>query len=355
MQDRAKNLPEGGGKPVKKRSRTLLRVRHLVEYWLLTTLAWVIPRLSRGVVLAVSRSIGNLAMRGDRRGRKLGLKNLRLAVERGGLDLGGRTAEEVLRACYQNFARGFLDLFWFSRLTAETLGDWVEIENEHHIRKLLRDDRGAIFLTPHFGNFEWSSLIVGFRGLKLDIVAQDFKNTRLTEVFRRAREHSGHRVLSRDGAMLKLLRAVKQGRNIAMLPDLNIPPQGLASVLQVFGSPAYMTSIHAEISSRCGVPMFVAVCEPLPDGRARLRVLDVISAEPSADTESRARTAQRVWDRFEAAIRERPELWLWMYRHWRYRVTEDLARADGTAASPASDTRPTRIAASSTEAVRRAV
>jgi lauroyl/myristoyl acyltransferase len=112
-----------------------------------------------------------------------------------------------------------------------------------------------------------------------------------------------------------------------MLPDLNVPPQGAASEINVFGIPSCMTSAHIEISRRCGVPMFIAICEPLDNGRAILRVLDVVSVNPSEQAESRTAATQAVWDRFESAIRQRPELWLWMYRHWKYSSAEIVAGA----------------------------
>jgi len=309
--------------------KPLLRLRYALEYAALLLIACTIPRLPRRLVLWFARGVGAVAMKLDRRGRELGLENLQIAIQQGGLDLRGRAPEAVLRACYQNFARGFLDLFWFSRLTAQQLDRWMEIEDSEHARLMFRNDRGAVFLTPHYGVFEWASLMVGLRGMKLHIVAQDFKNSALTEIVWRARECTGHQVLSRDGAMLKLLRSVKRGGNIALLPDLTVPPQTAAAVVNVFGTPTCRTAAHVEIARRCNAPMFVVVCEPLDDGRARLRVLDVISAtEQGAGRPSQAALTQAVWDRFEAAIRQRPELWLWMYRHWRYRpLSERSAEA----------------------------
>lgn len=304
--------------------KPLLRLRYALEYAALLLVAGTIPRMPRRLVLWCARGVGAVAIRIDRRGRELGLENLRLAIEQGGLDLRGRTPEDVLRACYQNFARGFLDLFWFSRLTVEQLDRWVEIEDSEHVPLIFQNDRGAVFLTPHYGIFEWASLMVGLRGVKLNIVAQDFKNPALTQIVRRARECTGHQVLSRDGAMLKLLRSVKRGGNIALLPDLTVPPQTAAVVVNVFGTPTCRTAAHVEIARRCNALMFVTVCEPLDDGRARLRVLDVIEAGGQA---SQAALTQAVWNRFEAAIRQRPELWLWMYRHWRYRPLRERSAA----------------------------
>lgn len=288
----------------------------------LRLLARLIPCLPRQVVLKVAKSVGIIAFHLDSRGRHLGRKNLETAVQHGGLDLGARSHDDVLKACYQNFARCFLDLFWFSRLNSDTLQQWVKIENESAILESIRSDRGAVFLTPHYGIFEWASLCVGFRGLSLDIVAQDFKNAALKEVISRARECSGHRILSRQGAMLKLIRTARGGGNIAMLPDLNLSPQGAAVSINVFGLSAWMTAAHVEISRRCDASMVIAICEPQPDGRALLRVLDVIQAGGTNSHLSRTELTQMVWDRIETAIRQRPELWLWMYRHWRFRPSE---------------------------------
>lgn len=298
------------------------RCRYAVECGALSAVAWSIPRMPRRAVLATARLVGGLAMKFDRRGRELGLKNLRLAVQHGDLDLGGRDYREVLRACYNNFAQCFLDLFWFAGATQESVDPWIEIENEKALGRLLKADRGAIFLTPHFGMFECASLILGFHGTKLNIIAQHLKNTSLIEIFQRARESNGHQVLSRDGAALKLFKVVKQGGNIALLPDLNVPPQKLAVPVRVFGIPTSLTSIHVEISRRCEVPMFVVVCEPRPDGRIVLRVLDQITATSLGEKTSIQATTQRVWDQLEQTIRKCPERWLWMYNHWRYRAAE---------------------------------
>lgn len=320
----------------------LMWLRRVVEFAVVRALAGLIPRLPRTAALRCARLLGRVAYWVDRRRRRIGQQNLRRAVEHGGLDLRGRRPQAVLLACYQNFARSLIDLFWFSRLSATTMDRWVNIENEPAVRQQLPKHGGAIFLTPHYGIFEWSSLIVGFRGLKLDIIAQDFSSEAVTDVFRRARQHSGHRVLSRNGGMLKLLRTAKQGGNIAMLPDLNIRPQRAAALVRMFGLPAYLTTVHVDIARRCGSRLFVAVVDPHDDGRVTMRVLDVIAVDADADPARVQQLTQRVWDRFEEAIRNRPELWLWMYRHWRHQpLAKDrcpgLATAIDNADRPSGD------------------
>lgn len=303
--------------------RLVRRSRHHFEFWGMRCLAEGVPRLSRPWVLRLAKVAGRLAYWIDGRGRRLAYENLSLAVSEGGLDLAGRSSRQVVQACYANFARTFVDLFWFAGRTAEQAREWIEIEGAERFQRVTRRGDAAIYVTPHYGSFELSGLAVGFFGVPLNVVAQEFRNRRLTEIFRRARGSSGHAVHSRDGVMLKLLRMLRDRRSVAISPDLSVPPQGAATLIQLFGIPASVTALHVELAKRCSVQIIAAVCEPTADGKAKLQILEVYDPPPEETTrgsrEKRCEMTQRIWDRFETLVRRRPEMWLWMYRHWRYR------------------------------------
>jgi Kdo2-lipid IVA lauroyltransferase/acyltransferase len=61
--------------------------------------------------------------------------------------------------------------------------------------------------------------------------------------------------------------------------------------------------------------IFPAVCLPRPDGGYHLKTFAPI--KPSKDDDVQKAT-QQCWDVFENEIRKQPELWMWMYKHWRY-------------------------------------
>lgn len=287
-----------------------------------------IPKMSRAKSLQLSDLIGRVAFTIDSRGKKIALENLRVAQANGQLRLPNQDLSQLLRACYANFARNFVDLFWFSRLNSETIHDWLEIEGREQLEQVIERNRGAIFITPHFGCFELSSLVVGYLGCELNIVAQEFRNNALTDIFFQARQNSGHRVHPRQGVMLKLMRLLRDQQHIALLTDLSVPPQNAASAIRCFGTPTSVTALHVELASRCNSPILAATCEPLPNGKARLRVLDLFEPSSSFANNRRHRAAivQRIWDCFEQVIKERPELWLWMYRHWRHSTNSALVQ-----------------------------
>jgi len=302
------------------KNKSLKRVRHRLEYWGMRGMAGLIPRLSRRHAVGLASVIGWIAHQIDRRGRRLAAENLGLARLNGRLDVSDSEIQSIVRDCYNNFARNFIDLFWCPRLTAENLTEWVDVEGAEAIDAIRKSNRGGILLTPHFGLFEWSSLIVGLLGIQLEVVVRNFRNPLVGTVFTNARQVSGHKVRDREQVALRLLRSLNRGTSVAMLPDLTVPPQRATATIDMFGKDTTLSTLPAELAIRCAAPIVAAICEPLAHGRAKLKVIKVI--DPSLDETSSPDAAkhytQTIWDAFEKEIQRRPDCWLWMYKHWRF-------------------------------------
>lgn len=275
-------------------------------------MAWALPLLPRALIMAMTRGIGTLAYHLDKRGRRTARENLRAAFK------GSLTPEEIrriTRGSYQNFARTFLDLFWSSKLTPKNWSRYVRILHGAQEAEAQARETGALWITIHYGNFEFAALLWGYRDFEFTIVAQDFKNPSLTEIFRRLREHSGHTVISQQGAMLRLMKTLKRQGHAALLTDLNVPPGRASTVIECFGLKTCVTTLHVQLAQRLGLSIIPGVCVPLPDGTYEIQVFGAVQAKPEG---SLTATAQEVWNHFEKAIRQHPENWLWMYKHWRY-------------------------------------
>ncbi|MCB1279795.1 lysophospholipid acyltransferase family protein [Prosthecobacter sp.] len=293
--------------------RHVKKLRFFFETALLETAAFLLPLLPRRLVMALSRGIGSLAYLGDTRGRKTAIDNLRCAFGDRYTDAERR---RIARGSYQVFARTFLDLFWSPKLTEKNWQKHFVINITDPAAEEKAHQNGAVWVTPHFGNFELISQVWGFRGFPFTVVAQDFKNPAITRIFKRLREQSGHTFISQDNAMIKLMKALKRKGHAGLLTDLNIVPGRAAAAIQCFGLWTCVPTLHVELAKRLGLSIITGVCRPLPDGRYEANLFEAI--EPKADDDTREMT-QRVWDRFETAIRENPECWMWMYKHWRYR------------------------------------
>ncbi|MEO0415649.1 MAG: hypothetical protein AAF226_11935, partial [Verrucomicrobiota bacterium] len=193
------------------------KVRHKLEYLALSTLAGSIPLLTRKAAQRLGVGLGNLGYKFDKRGKSISLANLKMVF---GDEKSPEELETIARESYQYFARTVIDQLWSSRLTEENYQNYMKIEASDMAAIEAARETGAIWVTPHYSNFEWISLIMGFRGYKFTVVAQDFKNPALTAIYRKNREVSGHEVIPQQRALIKLLRALKNKGNAAFLTDL---------------------------------------------------------------------------------------------------------------------------------------
>jgi Kdo2-lipid IVA lauroyltransferase/acyltransferase len=287
------------------------KLRYFFEAALVRSMTWIFPRVPRPLLLGLARLVGLLTYWVDWKGRPVALANLRAAF---GPELSEEQAQRLALTAYQNFARTFFDLFWSPKMNASNWQQYASVSCPPEIEALARE-RGAVWLTPHFGNFEFIGLLWGLWGFPFTVIAQDFKNPLLTGIFSQLRAGSGHTVVPQQSAVLRLARTLARGGHVAMLADLNIKPSPMAAVIECFGLPTCVTVAHCQLAQRYNIPLVPCVCLPDEDGTCHSRVLGAVLPEPGLSPRD---LAQRCWDMFEAEIRQNPGLWMWMYKHWRY-------------------------------------
>lgn len=268
--------------------------------------------------MGLGQLFGAAAFHLDARGRGIALENIRLAL--GGL-LGPDERREAVRRSYQNFVTTMLSLFWSPRITRENGDQYIEtIGFEAALRRAENEKRGIVLVCAHQGNWEWGALAFSLLGGRASIVAEDFKNPALTDIFVRLRNRDQHTVIPQDRSILRLLKAVLRGENAGLLGDLNLDPSRAAVVLDTFPSPngaleMCATRLHAVLAHRGNALILPVLTYPRPDGRCLVIAHDPV--EPGTGGERVL--AQKTWEVFEKSIIARPDLWLWSYKHFRYR------------------------------------
>jgi lauroyl/myristoyl acyltransferase len=288
--------------------------RHRLEARACRALACALPWFSRRRFVKLSLVLGDLAYFLDGRGRAVAHANLACAFgDR--YRRGQRRA--IVRASYRNFTRTMLDLFWAQRLTAANWREWLVPEGFAAVRQRVVDEgRGAVFLCVHQGHWEWASLVCGWLGFGNVVVAENFKNPLLTDLFRALREHSGQTIIAQENSLLRMLKTVKRGGATGMLCDLSLRPTQAATIIAGFGLEMCVPLLHAVLADRAGALLVPVITEPRDDGTVRIVARPAIEPPPGATVRE---IAQRCWDEFEPVIRARPDLYLWPYKHFRYR------------------------------------
>ena len=289
------------------------RIRYRLEWLGLVLATKLIPLCSRKLCYHIAQTAGALLSFVDRDRYQIALSNLEVAFG-GAFSLEQR--RKMARESFQHFARTMIDLLWSPRLTQENFSQFIELQNFGETARDTGPERSLMIACYHYSNFEWLSLACGFLDLKGTIISQEFKNPSLDPIFKKLREQSGHELVPRDRGIMRLYKVLRRKGRTALLVDLTVPPSQGAVAVNCFGLKTSITSAHAWLHERTGVPVVPAHCEPLANGRYRLVFHPKIAN--TADM-THQEIAQACWNSFEPYVRKNPAPWLWMYKHWRYR------------------------------------
>jgi Kdo2-lipid IVA lauroyltransferase/acyltransferase len=298
-----------------------MRLRHSFETFGLGLVAIVIPLFPRRLVQLGAAGLGWLAYYLSPSLRRISRQNLDVAF---GDSRSPSAKRRIARTSLQHFAATIAGLFWAPRLTAENFRRYIEIDEVSMTR--LRG-QGVIFATMHYGDWEMLGLAAGFFGFPMTIVQENMRNKALEEIFARLRSRSGHHLVTQELAVTRLFRALRKGDSTALLIDTNTNRRGGGIWLEFFGLPVFSSPAFALLALRTGAPVVVTYAKPLPGGRSQLVFGQPSSFKPTGDEENDIRAlSQHCLKLCEDVIRAEPEPWLWVYKRWTPRPTEERSR-----------------------------
>ena len=313
------------------RSTLRLRVRKCLQRTCARVLAFVGLAVARVLTVRQIQWLGNVLgsagyvlMIGRRRCMA---RNLDQAF---GDSMSPRRKRDIAIASVRNLAKTCLEFLKLRWLSGEQVEELVQLEGAEHLAAALREKRGAILLTAHYGNWELTGARIARAGFPLTVIARDHDDAATAALVNRIRECHGVRVLRR-GDVRGALRCLRRNEVLGILPDHNISQGGL--LVDFFGRPAMTAPGPATYALRTGaaiVPMF-----SVREADGRLRAVFEPSL-PLVRTGDRAHDAlvntQRITDVVQQAITRHPEQWMWIHRRWK-----SAPAPDSVAAAPAED------------------
>lgn len=292
------------------------KIRQSLELALTRLGMAVIPSLPRRAVVHLANFLGGLAWFFSRHLRKVGRANLSIAFGNSITDVQEKT---ILRQAFSSFALVMLDMFWFSRNPEQRIRKHVRFDDSYEV---LKRKEPKICLTAHLGNWELLGKAAAVYGAPLVSVAAPLANQALDSLFNSMRGNTGQTVVSKGGAVRKLMQTLRDGGNIAVLLDQNTKPVRGGIFVDYFGLPVPVSSAVATLYLHTKARILFSCC--LPDG-GDYKTLPILEITPPDTTGMEKDEAVRVITQAvaratEQAVRQYPGNWLWMYKRWKYHM-----------------------------------
>ena len=209
----------------------------------------------------------------------------------------------IARRAFQNYGRMLMDFLLIGSLTPDELIARVSVDGREHLDAALARGRGAIMAVPHMGSWDVAGSYAGALGYSISAVAERFPGS-LNDAVVETRQRFGLDVIPLGrSAVRSINQALGSNSVVALLCDLE---QGPGVEVRFFGRRAIVPGGPAAIAVKTGAALMPACQYASTPGRHHVHLEPALDLEPGTTKEG---VMQRIVNRFEAFIQERPDQW----------------------------------------------
>lgn len=308
-------------KQSKKFKKFRRKIRYPVILGLVRTMIFISRLFPRKMWLGLCGFLGGIAYVFARRSRKLATRHLTLAY---GKEKSEKEIRALARQVFVMMGKNAGDIIRAFKIDNLKDFDKIRLANRAEIaEQAFTKGKGVIFLTAHFGAFEFVATELAFRGFKPLIIGTPMKDKRLTSLLWEQRNKLGASAIERGKETVRLIKTLKSGGTIAILIDQDTR---VKSVFVNFFDMPCATPIGATLlalkTGAAIVPMFYHLRE---DGMQEVNFYPEVELIITGDEETDMRVnTQRLNDVIEAEIRKHPAQWLWLHERWKTKPGEEI-------------------------------
>lgn len=244
--------------------------------------------------------------------RNVSLQNLQVAFP----EKSSAWRQNIAFRSYHHFALVILEFMKMRCRTPEKIRRTVAGTNAGIVLNSLKEGKGAILVSGHFGNWEIGMAYLHTLRIKSAVIQQRQKNRLINQKMKNLREHWGMKIIYPRGAVEACITELHSGKAVGILGDQDGGKRGV--FVPFFGRQSSTHIGAAMLHLKTGAPLFFAAPVRRPDGRYEVNFSPLPYFSPGEITQQILQHITALHTgKLESAIRHHPEQYFWMHRRWK--------------------------------------
>ena len=230
--------------------------------------------------------------------------------------------QEIQKYSYLNMLLWVQSLIENLDVTNDELKNSVSIENKKIIDEALLKGKPIIFISAHFGNMEMLSTYINKNILTIHQVARQSNFEEIDEFIVKAREKSGSKIIFRDGAVKKLVKALIKKEAISLIIDQSINSREGTEV-EFLGKKAYQTSTSSILARKFEATIIPIAIFNQDDYKYKIKVYDPILPIRTNNEENDIKVLSQLQaNAISDIILEDKKQWFWPHKRFKSHYRE---------------------------------
>lgn len=288
------------------------KFRHRLEYFLVLFIRFFLNLFPYRTGIFFGSLIGEITYLLIPKRKKITLQNLSRCFK----DLDQKNLKKIARSTYRNIGKSLTEYILFPKLNKKKILNLVEIQGEELFDSALKEKKGAVLVTGHFGSWELMGAALRQRGYPIDFLVGEQHNLLVDNLMNRHREMMGIGIIKMGVATRGVIKALRKNRFIAMLSDQDAGRDG--TIVNFFGYPASTPRGPAAFCLKTDAPMIMGFIIRLDNKKQKIIFQKIEKEEKTGDKEKDInRLTQAYTSLLEDYVKKYPDHWYWLHRRWK--------------------------------------
>ena len=246
--------------------------------------------------------------------KKVAIENLRMAFP----DYSEEKIGKIAIGTYKSFSITLIETLYIPHISKEEMINSLKCINLNLINKKIKEKKGAIILSAHFGNWEYlaSSLALQLN-YPMNLLIKVQRNPYVTEFMDKARTKWNNVVIPLGTAVRRIFKVLDERKMVIMAADQRGNVEGIR--IKFLGIMSAVYSGPAIFALKTGADIIVAISVRQPDYSYKAEIAELSLDDLPSDNDAKIEEiCRRYLNSLEKLIRQYPEQWLWMHKRWKY-------------------------------------
>jgi KDO2-lipid IV(A) lauroyltransferase len=319
------DLTKSEKKKKKKKRRNLLF--DWIGYAALRTLIVILYCFDIEANLRFACSLGRLLWKHYHRGRKRTLDNLRASFP----EKNEKWIWQTGQRSFEHIAMLAIDLLFTPKLVRKSnWRDYSCYRNCERAKWIMKEEKGMIMVTGHYGNFEIIGYLLGLFDFNIYSIARPLDNRFISKYLYRVRQQGGQKIIDKKGASKLMDTITSSGATLCFIADQDAGRRGV--FVDFFGRKASTYKSIGLLALTNNTPICIGFSRRV-ENRFFFEIYNnrIIMPEEWKDKDDPLKWITEEYTKaIEDFVREDPSQYWWLHRRWKHRPKEELQKTDAT-------------------------
>jgi len=251
--------------------------------------------------------------------RSIVLSNMNLVF---GKSLTQAEIKKLAQCYYTHMMRLIIENIGMAFMSNAQMQKRIEVIGIETAMEESRKNKGTLFFTGHFGNWEMGSLAAVIKHdhfkNRFHLVRRDISNKFIEKIAFRRCYKAGLRVIPKRNSLNLVLDALDHNDAVVFIMDQYAKPGKDGILVDFFGKPAGTFKSLAMVAKRMGSPVIPSVTYRKPDGTHVMEFKQALPWINHPDPDQEILLNTRQYSRaIEKMVLDHPDQWMWMHRRWK--------------------------------------